>query len=487
MISLLTLALAFLLLANPLEAATLYVNNSGSPSCSDGTVKASNTSAAPWCTIYRAARGVAPGGGADVSAQAASAGDIVLVTAGTYSINYSSSDYFDVAYDPANSGTSGNPIVFRGVGTVILQNTGSGPLIGAITKTYITWDNFTVYEVNAPPLGAPTMAAYGAVVVGDSSHVTIERFKFYGDTSYTGGNIHFAIFIAGDNVDHTNNTVKNSYFQDAFAWGSDSTGRDDNNGGAIMSYGTADLVIEHNEFYNCGEAFFSKNATPIGNPGIRHIARYNLVRESSNGFRLQETNDMKVHNNIVRDGRSGSAVRHGVTFQYEAVNSAIITNNTFENLQYGFHGNIGVAPDAWVSNVFNNNIMQTVTTGIYFQSSTAMSGYISFDRNVYYSFTNVGRLSSNYATLGAWRAISGTPDLNSSTADPQFVNLGANDLHLANNGQAALTLGRVVGSIGGTNGDTIPAGAYITGNETIGIESAAASSGRFSIINFRRN
>ena len=49
--------------------------------------------------------------------------------------------------------------------------------------------------------------------------------------------------------------------------------------------------------------------------------------------------------------------------------------------------------------------------------------------------------------------------------DVNGVNAAGGNFHL-DTGSPAETLGRVVGSIGGTNGDT--AGAYITGSETIG-------------------
>jgi len=64
------------------EAKDLYVNNSGSPACSDSTSYAANDSAHPWCTIGRAAWGSLDPNGHN-AAEAAQAGDTIRIAAGT--------------------------------------------------------------------------------------------------------------------------------------------------------------------------------------------------------------------------------------------------------------------------------------------------------------------------------------------------------------------------------------------------------------------
>src|SRR3990167_5050929 len=100
------------------QAKLLYVNNGGSPSCSDNTSYAANDAAHPWCSLLRATWGNTTRTGPSTPSEAAQAGDTVYVTAGTYQTTSFNSR--EPVYNPANSGTAGNRIVFQAVGTVTL-------------------------------------------------------------------------------------------------------------------------------------------------------------------------------------------------------------------------------------------------------------------------------------------------------------------------------------------------------------------------------
>ena len=151
------ISLFLLIFSLPVAAKSLYVNNSGSPACSDATAYADNTASAPWCSLLRATWGNTTRTDPSTPSEAARAGDTVYVTAGTYR----TASYFSVTpvYQPANSGAPGSPIVFQATGTVTLTTThapavepwGTGsPIIGSELKDYIVWDGFTInqHDVN---------------------------------------------------------------------------------------------------------------------------------------------------------------------------------------------------------------------------------------------------------------------------------------------------------------------------------------------------
>lgn len=78
---------------------------------------------------------------------------------------------------------------------------------------------------------------------------------------------------------------------------------------------------------------------------------------------------------------------------------------------------------------------------------------------------------STTVTLANWKLTPYFHDAVSpagSSSDPLFVSAGSN--FRLQVGSYALTQGRVTNGIGGTNGDTIPAGCYVTGGEDIGLE-----------------
>jgi len=452
-------SLIALLVAVQADAATLYVNNSGTPTCSDGTAKASNTSAAPWCTIGRAAWGHATRSTPNAS-EAAAAGDTVLVTAGTYS-SVGTNTRYEPSLNPVNSGTAGNLITFRGVGTVELRlSSGEGPVIGSYNgKNYITWENFYIDEqyVHALPDMAP-------VVVDLSDYITLTRLTIVGrqPTWYGANDNHNGIRLeatVGSVV--SNNRISGVIMYDG-TYGVNAAG--------IMTYvGTgAVITIEHNEISDCGTGIYLKNAW--GTHGDQITVRYNYLYDNQfAGIRIAESDNSLVYQNIIRAG-AGSSSR-GLDFGYEGGVNNIVANNTVVGpMAAGIYAHVQTT--TWSNNTINNNIVYNVTNAVQFQASINFTGYASFDRNDYYTVTRWVN-GSNYTTLADWQATAPAPDANSSTSDPQFVSAGTNNFHLANNGQAALTLGRVVGSIGGTNGNTIPVGAYITGSETIGVEGAS--------------
>jgi len=158
----------------------LFVNNSGTPPCSDNTTYANNDALHPWCALTQATA-------------SAIAGDVVLVTAGTYSAPGAGVRYTP-AFNPANNGAPGNPITFRAVGAVHLTlSSGTGPVFGAGDRSYITWDGFIADEHDhAVYDGEPHLAVgWGA------DHIVIQNCVFIGQYLPEDGRNHSAIRFEG--------------------------------------------------------------------------------------------------------------------------------------------------------------------------------------------------------------------------------------------------------------------------------------------------
>jgi hypothetical protein len=113
--------------------------------------------------------------------------------------------------------------------------------------------------------------------------------------------------------------------------------------------------------------------------------------------------------------------------------------------------------------VLQNNIFASNYAGI-LTDGNDVNPFDVIDRNLYSSSSLVFN-GSNFTTFQATGR-----ETNGTTGDPLFTNAGTRDYTLQA-GSPALTLGRDLLSLTGTLNATIPAGAYITGTETIGVRS----------------
>lgn len=468
------------------HAATLYVNNSGSPTCSDATAKASNSAGTPWCTIYRAAKGVAPGGSPSAS-EAASAGDTVLVTAGTYSIAGTGLKY-EPAYNPVNSGTAGNLVTFQGVGTVTLTlSSSTGAVIGAYQKNYITWKNFTINEANAP-----SQADTGSVVLWESTGSTVENLSLNGNGDPGYGDNHPGVRIENS----VSITVKNNIIRNYLTSVVNRV-----NGAGVQVYNSKGLTIEHNEIYDCGSGVFLKAIGFIGStptPGeysdMQDVVRYNLIHDTAYGlvhhrhWHTASTVYVLWYQNIIRDVTMGGITLWG--FVGDGPSNGRFVNNTVDGAVYGVYLKAEALTDTWNNLLQNNLITASTTYAILNDGTGGTSSYeldrATFERNWYWTFGTFENSGSDHTFATFQSAFTGQEANGTSGTDPSYVNQSGNNFHLSG-GSAVLTAGRVVHSIGGSDGATIPVGAYITGSETIGVESGSTTPTRFDpTINLRR-
>ena len=448
--------------ATAAAAKTLYVNGSTG---SDATSYAANGPTNPWRTIGRAAWGStnrsAPNGG-----EAARGGDTVLIAAGTYTTTGAGYRY-EVAYLPANSGSAGNYITFEGQGTVVLNYSGGiGPVIGAYNRNYIRWKNFTINEANAN-----YHPDTGPVIAVDSHHVILEQLRL------TGRN---AGPVVGDNYNGirleraTDVEVRNCIIS-GFGRSLDS-----NNHTGITTYYSGRILIEHNEIANSGTGIYLKaNFNQSGPPfDFGYITiRLNSIHDNVQGISFHRSPNTAAAPTLVYQNIFANHSQMAFWFKpFDSGNTdprhAKVFNNTFINNETATAALLVLVDNS--GNLVQNNIF----VGAPNQFSTTWrpendtnnppynSSRLQWVRNLAYGMTSYGNFNSRSYNLAGWKTATGQ-DVDSISSDPMFVNSAAGDYRLGASSPAR-TLGRAIYGVGGADGATIPAGAYITGSEIIG-------------------
>lgn len=448
-----------LVLSINVEAKTLYVNASTG---SDATSYAANGIGAPWASLCRATNGASScASGSTNTGEAAQAGDTVIVAAGTYTAAGTGTRFLS-PFNPANSGTAGNLIVFQcasaGACTLALSSS-EGPTFGCRSRNYIRWDGFAVDGATSP-----STSDTGHVDVFASTGCEILNSTIVGDVDHpnTGQGNYNAIRIE-DTVDVVirGNTLSNIAEENVYG----------GNQAAIMTYDVDDTVIEYNTISRAGNGIYFKGTHDVpGESQSNNIARYNLLYDMR--FNCLDALSLQTgafYQNICVAGTGGT---NGQTFFgfADGVNIGVQLHDvdSYNNVFYGFTNCVVVEGASGTAHHvdlrFWNNICRTSTYGVT-TGTLSGPGDIDFQHNVYSAMsTAVANFGSN-ESLATWQA---RPQDNVSpaaiTSNPLFVSeaTGASgDWHLQG-GSPAINLGRTFG------GSTVNAGAYITGSETIG-------------------
>lgn len=448
------LVLACLALPSLASAKDFCVN---SATGSDGTAYASLNMSSCTATIRRAA---------DV----ALAGDHVYVAAGTYNAAGTASRWVP-SLNPANEGTAGNPIVFEAVGTVnIGLSSSTGPMIGCSARDYVTWIGFTIDEANGT-----SEPDTGPVTAHDSTGCRLEYLTIDGN-----GNGH-------GQVDNHNGirveSCTDCYVGHCTIHSVTSLSPNPNNGAGIMVYASEGLTLENNHISSSGSGIFLKGGPSGGWTGTMRGAtvRFNLVENVSNsalianaGVPSAVATPTRIYQNVV-NGAGESCFRVWFFGDAQDPQNVRWINNTGYDC-----GSAGIqyagTPGASLTHgiVFRNTLISGATSGISSEQQTWHQDATDDDheQSLYHSISGTFAVlngGGTNVTLANWKLSPYTQDAatpDAITSDPQFVTAGS-DFHLQA-GSPALTHGRVLDSIGGTDGDTIPVGAYITGSETIG-------------------
>ena len=453
--------LIFALSTYPVFAKSLYVNGSTG---SDSTTYAQNDADHPWLTLGRACWGHTNRASYN-SSEAAQAGDTVYIAAGTYSAAGQVARW-EPAFEPINQGTSGNPITFEAVGTVTLTlSSGTGPVFGcgegwdAGGRSYVTWDGFTSDENDHDVYaGEPFLAvAYG------SDYVVFQNCIFYGKNLPEDERNHSAIRFEGA----TNCEVSNCYF-------SGFTGTGENHAD-LYFYNNDDILCEHNEHTAGNAAIWVKGPT-----NERIIFRYNLVHDTAGYAAVRfgpGSIDGRIYQNILYNVGVGLENEDHATESYGNywVNNTVVTSSWMGMRLQGqvhpgyFYNNIIVdSGDAMGGGAVGSTSQESPTVNV-------------FEHNLYYDYNYFwyDQGSPGNRTFTYWQETweRDTVSPAGQDADPVFVDQENHNYHL-DTGSPALTMGVDVLDFDGDENTTeiIPAGAYVTGDETIGRESNGGTS-----------
>ena len=459
------LAVTLSCVAVGVQAKELHVNASTG---NDSVTYEGNSAATPWRTLGRAVWGSTSIGSPN-SGQAARAGDVVLVAAGTYGTSAATNSRLNPIYNPVNSGTANAPITIRAQGDVRLTaSAGRQPIIGALNRSYVVWDGFIVNEASVP-----TTADTGPVTVWDSHHITIRNAQITGRVINWNDN-HVGIRVErANNITLANNRI--SGFTD--------TGM---NAACIMTYDVANSIFEHNECSDAVTGIFIKGDHPGDNlPQHGIVVRNNLIRNVTTAIQFggigSATNlsTSYVYRNLVVDASLG-----GVTFiGYDDVSPAKVTvaNNTFHRVGSSSNNEAGAillrpGYGGYRDLVFRNNLVTSSASGVaaWDTAFNSNSSATAFSHNNYYGNGAMAYIAYRSYALNNWQSSFGKDGNGSGTANPQYVS--SSDFRLVS-GSPIRTSGVDILDLNGngSNTDSIAIGAYAVGNEVIGPVSGQAA------------
>ena len=400
----------------------------------------------------------------------AAAGDIVGVQGIHVGSNPGGTLSYTPAFNPANSGTLENPIVFVGDTGAEFRSgatvSGSGwPAFGALTRDHIHYINIRSDNNDANNKSAVDSAP--------CSMWSGEGFKVIGceligesglSDNYSGIRFENAV-----NPQAYENTIN------GFTGGTNKAG--------VIVYKSQNPLIRNNTISNCTHGVQIKGATTGSDIYGLDIYK-NLIHDCDHAFRLHgpvkgPSNELSlIYQNICYNLVYGFEFTSSATHTGEQ-DGLRVFNNTFNNLSDGLfwlnhnYDEAGVVPR---DNTFFNNIVLTANSVIratYAGASTIdhHDDFGTWDRNLYSGITQFGDGTGGSAletlTLAAWQATYGQ-DTNSISSNPLFTDAANHDFTLQG-GSPALTTGRDNLGTFGTVDAVIPAGAYVVGDEVIGV------------------
>lgn len=457
--------LAMFLAANTVYAKDLYVN---AATGNDSTSYANNSIATPWRSLGRAVWGSTSIAAPNTS-EAARAGDTVIVAAGTYGTSATTNSRFTPIYNPANSGNSSAPITFRADGDVYLTaSAGAQPIIGTYQKSHIIWDGFILNEVNIP-----TTADTGPLVVWNSDNVTIQNAHIIGRVVNWGDNHNGMRIEYAHDIVIRNNQIEGFHDSD-----------NGMNATCLMTYDTYHLLLEHNECSDSTTGFFIKGFHGTV-PQQDVVMRFNYIHNTGNAIQFgivggnnpdgSQASMSYVYQNLITDASLGGIVFIG----YNNTTPARITvaNNTLNRIGTASNteaGGILFRPDylGYRELVFRNNLITNGAAGVNswnvaFNSNPSAT---TFSHNNYYGNGASAYIAYRNYNLSGWQSTYTKDTTGTTTLDPQY--LSSTDYRLAstspvrNSGLDILDLNG-----NGSTSDSVAIGAYVTGDEVMGITS----------------
>jgi len=451
--------LVFFSLARSSQAATYYVDQNH-PQASDSNP---GTEDLPWKTIVKAAKTL-------------QAGDTVFVKEGTYYNQRQKGEYSECGLPdsgvcgikPQNSGTAQSPIVYSaypGHKVIIDQGGEDQQYIKSLGKSYNGFYIFNKSYITISGFEIRNTWGSGIQTSDGSSYITVEKSIIH--DANAGDNIGAISF---DSCSHC--IARGNKLYNVFVNGDMSN----QNASAIGSnYDMEYALIENNEMFNAANGVFHKRSS--GNKGaiirknLMHDLKLYCIRYSVGGVGDPAHLNQEVYQNICYNTPTGIFAS---TYETATPSTGMVVyNNVFHTSDSGIV--IGGYKDVQIwNNIFfeNGNTGEKaaiITIGDPNQNSISYSDfncfypYANFTLNLYHSS------EQRYNTLSSWQKGTGF-DLNSLNINPLFNNPSQPDYHLQNNSPCRNSgIDRQDYDGDGNTTERINMGAYITGNETIGL------------------
>jgi hypothetical protein len=445
------------------QAATYWVSNTGAATwanCS-GATPLSGTAACPVQTAF----------------DNAVAGDVVNFRGGTYSVpakNFSTS--YHGYYEPAHSGTSGNPITFQAYTgeTPLFNGTAGGSgdnsdyatVFGTNGINYITFDGFHFQSDNGTKMARIFIGGDDPSSIPSMPDAHTSIGIVLKNCDINGGS---TAILTGDNRENVRiNNAISILVQKCKIYNARSTfGYPGIN--AIKSYFGTYVTVENNEIYNTEEAVYLKSDTDHWIIRNNWIHDNNVAGISVTPYYTSATHNATNHtiyNNVIANSTGGISVYTDDNSAQGPANADNMTvyNNTVYNI-----GGIGLNFTGTRNFTMYNNIVQGFSGNqLYFgysYYSIAESDYNNFGSSSLQILTHKYQGNqATYTTLAAWRATTDVigglhPDTHSIASNPLFQNGSGllkqlNDFQLANNspskgtGQGGADMGADVASVG---------------------------------------
>jgi parallel beta-helix repeat protein len=467
--------------------AILYVN-SAHGSASDSTNKASNTESTPWATIGRAAWG-STNRSSPNSGEAAAAADTVIIVGGetegaavTYTYSGSINDRWGVVYNPVNEGADGSPIVFEFVGYVRLAApAANSPVIGSNSRDYIEWY-------------ADLSGANRCLILcdgrGGSSHDTKEDETVVNtaeDTGpvtllgCTGCSVQGTDIDGGPTVDYTDNwegiraegvigcTIRNNRIRNFDNLTSSV------NAAGIKLYDCDSCIVEHNEITDCGGGGIVIKDTPGATVDTTtNRIRNNWIENCDEGIAWS------IHDQPGGDWIYGNVIKGAVNaFYVTGTGGNLIDEWIFNNTVVDCDNWLYVSSSGtWSGSRFWNNVVYGCTFRVInYGDGTGTppaASACSFQHNAYHFSSGNFYLGSDgsrsFASFNGQYTDQNEASPVSVNADPLLVDVGGGDYRL-DVSSPARDLAVDIGDLDGDTStvDNVHAGAYLTGDEIIGL------------------
>jgi len=454
---------------------TLYVDGARGD---DRVPRASNSAATPWRTLGRAAWGSTDRTRPEAG-EAAQAGDTVVVAAGTYAFDGRIGNRWNAVYNPVNQGVEGRPITFRATGVVALTAPqAAAPVIGCHGRSHVVWEGrFTLDEAQIA-----ITPDTGVAVLHDATGCGIDGAAIDGNGPSKWNDNHTGVRVEACRSCFVRRTeivdVRHP--------------RGSHNGSAVMLYNSTDTLVEQNTISGVDNGVFIKGVFGVDAPQRGTVVRHNLLVDCGECVTVSDSRDARIYQNVIRDARFALnllAREAGANFH---PSGDWFVNNTVLNMSAAC---VMLGGGDWHERVrLWNNVFARCARVVVRENGRLPAGPdgVDWQHNVYADFGTFAEGPDGRRGFSQWRRDFGHDQAApaSITSAPAFADAAAGDLRPCigrgtpapgcRAGSAGLGVGQDLLDLDrdGSTTNAIPAGAYVSGDETIGSTPAGARAGR---------